>query len=1087
MRTVILAGIVIYEMFAIMWLKSDVKDLSKKLQKLKDDCRTLITSGAVVEPAKQTWHESDKQIITTPQEMELDLPSVHASGEVRDEYAAYLLSQAWKNPWYSPMEHTTHDWDLTNSSIENIPEQTEQFVEEEALEPKLSVQYTKQFQATKIADTGPSYMDVFMDWFKIDWPMKVGGLIFILGIGWFLIYAIQNNWISESMRIAFTMMTSFAMIWFGRYKIQSQPVQWSYLIWLWSAVYVLSIYIGFKFFAFFGTTLWLWLIAVQYALMVYLSYRYKNHWLNDVALFFSAICPFLFSDGSWNLVWLISYLIVHLVGNSIVSYHYNWAKSRLLGIFYLIVYILAGFVSSATIMWWGAIVTMITVAIMCMTFLEVWIGRTRESGFSFTQLASISVAGLTLFSYLTLLVSSNGTIVSPMVYTSILLYFALGYGVLRYMYSVSHKQNAYSSVVGILSLLFISWIAYHQLSGIWLMLASIIICGAIQALIALVTRDNETVYTANLWWLIPWFLALYNFDPEWVSTWYLVAIYTWSVIAGLLAWLYRSYLKNMSLLKIFVTGAIILFYIAICNSFDGYTRIIVLEWISIVLACIGFMINYSKEAYLRWGLITVLLSFWYILLYGIWNDVTIFALMMWLVGIIALYTTLSYKLETSNQANETLTQNILIGVGWFMLYLGICTTFEGSLRIIILEWVSIIIALVGSMLHLSRAHYIQIWLASAVLPFMYILSWGIRHDMQAFGLILWLILAMWCYMLLAHRSTADDKGTTSLDYAMPIFAGFLLYLGVCATFEWNVRIIILEWIALAAALVGSIIHLHKSQYLTLWLISTTIAFLFLIAQWIFRDIGLFWLVLWLIAILACYLVLSHKLRSNDTATEDTFSWILTTWAIVLTYLSVPYIISSDYYTLSYTIISMMIYFVWSRIWNPYQSNKLYYSWLIMIPMIASVWLLDNNNTFVVTLSSLLLSISILWLKFDNEDHELMGTGWYLYYALGLVYFWMFGYSGVSDISDASTAIVVMLIVFTMIGIGFYIYGKLHNNKQYSHIGTAIIIGIIARVLIVELRQMALIMRIVTCLVIWGMLVASGFIGNTKKEIEKLGE
>jgi hypothetical protein len=59
----------------------------------------------------------------------------------------------------------------------------------------------------------------------------------------------------------------------------------------------------------------------------------------------------------------------------------------------------------------------------------------------------------------------------------------------------------------------------------------------------------------------------------------------------------------------------------------------------------------------------------------------------------------------------------------------------------------------------------------------------------------------------------------------------------------------------------------------------------------------------------------------------------------------------------------------------------------------------------------------------------------------------------------------MLIIFTMIGIGFYIYGKLHTNTQHSRIGTAIIIGVIARVMIVELWQMTLIMRIITCLAI----------------------
>lgn len=99
-----------------------------------------------------------------------------------------------------------------------------------------------------------------------------------------------------------------------------------------------------------------------------------------------------------------------------------------------------------------------------------------------------------------------------------------------------------------------------------------------------------------------------------------------------------------------------------------------------------------------------------------------------------------------------------------------------------------------------------------------------------------------------------------------------------------------------------------------------------------------------------------------------------------------------------------------------------------------------------------------------------------------MYFRLFGYTGVRDTTDADTAIVAMLIIFIIIGIGFYIYGKLHSNKQYSHIGTAIILSVIARVLIVELWQMTLIMRIITCIVIGGLLVASGFVWNKKKEV-----
>jgi uncharacterized membrane protein len=86
-------------------------------------------------------------------------------------------------------------------NISSVPAQSPHIQEIVQPESRPTVISSSQPVVTAHIPQEPSYFDLFANWFKVDWPMKVGGLVLILGIGWFLIYAIQNNWIPAEMRI----------------------------------------------------------------------------------------------------------------------------------------------------------------------------------------------------------------------------------------------------------------------------------------------------------------------------------------------------------------------------------------------------------------------------------------------------------------------------------------------------------------------------------------------------------------------------------------------------------------------------------------------------------------------------------------------------------------------------------------------------------------------------------------------------------------------------------------------------------------------------------------------------------------------
>lgn len=715
----------------------------------------------------------------------------------------------------------------------------------------------------EIAPQTPTYLDTFVDRFRQDWPMKVGGLVFILWVGRFLSYAIQNNRISPAMRVALGVITSIAMIGFGRYTMPKQTLQWSYLVWLWSAVYVLSIYIWFKFFGFFGVPLGLGLIALQYFVMAFLSHKSNNHWINDVSLFFSMISPFLFSDGSWNIIWLFWYLSIHLLGNIFVSYSHNRSASRLMGVLYLGIYGVLSLLDPS--IWNPIVLSMLIGLVTILSVFEVVIIRVKNNGYSIVQLISLSLLWVWLFWYITSLSLTNH--IDSALYSSILLCYFVGYGLLWYIFSISNKQNSYSGIVWILSVLFLAWLSYYHLSGVWLLLASIIIAWAVQSLVAITTKDKAIVRYTSISRIIPFFLLAYNYDFGDLSNYYLTSIYTWAVLMWWLAFLFSRFTYEKYLINTFIVVGIWLLYFWLCNSFDELTRIVALESVSVLWILIWFIIHCKKEEFLFWSMISIILPSLYLFYEWISKDFNLFSLLRIIIWIVFVWVYLANKLESINKAEEISLQNILS----------------------------------------------SIWL----------------------------------------------------------------------------------------------------------------------------------------------------------------------WFI---YLSVLYIIPNQYYTLSYTVLSMLIYLCGTRLLDFYGTSKLKYSWFMIVPILSSLMLLRWWDAFMLILTNLLLTISLFWLKFDNEDEESDAIMWYIFYGFSLLYFWIFWFVSAREFSDSASAIVIMLIVFTIIWIIFYIHGKKQNSTQYRNIWAAIILWVIGRVLVVELRQMSLIMRIITCLIIGGLLVASGFIGNKKKDI-----
>lgn len=145
-----------------------------------------------------------------------------------------------------------------------------------------------------------------------------------------------------------------------------------------------------------------------------------------------------------------------------------------------------------------------------------------------------------------------------------------------------------------------------------------------------------------------------------------------------------------------------------------------------------------------------------------------------------------------------------------------------------------------------------------------------------------------------------------------------------------------------------------------------------------------------------------------------------------------------------------------------------------------------NQDFAIILSMAIVLIGIgyfyyLIKKGESEDYVsglemnppaimiIAGT----YYLFGLI--WV----SLDAAYTSALAVLLSLAIYTIVGITSYFFGKSNNRKVYTTYGAVLLIGVVARLLLIDVWDMDLALRIVTFIVIGILFVSTAFL--TKKD------
>lgn len=160
---------------------------------------------------------------------------------------------------------------------------------------------------------------------------KIGIVVLIIGVGFFVKYAIDKNWINETTRTILGYLLSGALLGIG-YKLHKKYRTYSSLLagGAFGVAYVTTA-VAFHYYHLFSSTTAFAILVGITALMTALAWITDKRELATIALVGGFIAPFIASNGDGNMTVLCTYLLILNVGMAVVAFKKRWSELPLLG------------------------------------------------------------------------------------------------------------------------------------------------------------------------------------------------------------------------------------------------------------------------------------------------------------------------------------------------------------------------------------------------------------------------------------------------------------------------------------------------------------------------------------------------------------------------------------------------------------------------------------------------------------------------------------------------------------------------------------------------------------------------------------
>lgn len=299
----------------------------------------------------------------------------------------------------------------------------------------------------------------------------IGIFTLVLGIGYFVKYAIDKNWIGETSRAGIGFIVGIAIIGIGHFLRKNYLVFSSIITGGGIAVLYFTTTIAFREYHIFSQNIGFLITCIITIASISLSYYYKSEILIIFSLFGGFLAPLMISTGQSNYLFLFTYISVLNIGMLIIAYLKQWKSIGWISFIFTAIYLFFWTMEKAEI---NAVLFYITTYLIFYAFaLQNYIKKNTLEQLDILMLVLInfsSVAGLVfIFNELQLLPAS----VFPVVFALI---NAVGW------YREYQKKNfgitysVFTSItVSLITLAFALELKTHLITSVWAIEASLLL------------------------------------------------------------------------------------------------------------------------------------------------------------------------------------------------------------------------------------------------------------------------------------------------------------------------------------------------------------------------------------------------------------------------------------------------------------------------------------------------------------------------------------------------------------------------------------------------------------------------------------
>ncbi|MCU7616066.1 DUF2339 domain-containing protein [Chryseobacterium sp. PBS4-4] len=195
--------------------------------------------------------------------------------------------------------------------------------------------------STTFRNTEPQkdWLTPVLDFLKQNALTIIGIFTLVLGIGYFVKYAIDKNWIGETSRAGIGFLVGVAIIGIGHFLRKNYTVFSSIITGGGIAVLYFTTTIAFREYHIFSQNSGFLITCLITIVSIALSYYYKSETLIIFSLFGGFLAPLMISTGQSNYLFLFTYLSVLNVGMLIIAYLKQWKSIGWISFIFTAIYL----------------------------------------------------------------------------------------------------------------------------------------------------------------------------------------------------------------------------------------------------------------------------------------------------------------------------------------------------------------------------------------------------------------------------------------------------------------------------------------------------------------------------------------------------------------------------------------------------------------------------------------------------------------------------------------------------------------------------------------------------------------------------